>query len=113
MDSDDIVRACRAAGRGSRPGIIKIEFKDVGTKVQALRRKRKLDDFSGHGRIFIRGAKSHVERLIDINSRTLLKEIPNGRQYRVAGNGRIIQRNTQQLPQHSSGNGATQSNYQG
>jgi hypothetical protein len=60
--------------------------------VEALRQKRKLEKYKKHGNIYISGAKSHTERLIELNFRTLLKQLPNGSQLRVAGNGRLIHR---------------------
>ena len=42
--------------------------------------------------IYLKGAQSHAERLIDLNFKTILKEIPDGNKYRVTGNGRIVRK---------------------
>ena len=47
---------------------------------------------SEYRRVYLRSSKPHAERLREINFRTLLRELPNGHRYRLAGNGRIIPR---------------------
>ena len=92
MDPNLVVRAVRTPGRNNKPGLVKMEMVDLNAKVEALRRKRNLDNYERHGKIFIGAAKSHTERLIELNFRALLKQIPTGSQLRVAGNGRLIPR---------------------
>lgn len=57
-----------------------------------LRRKSKLKDSDSYGRVFVSTAKSHAERLMEINLRTLLREIPVAKDYYLAGNGRLVKR---------------------
>ena len=92
LDSTTVVRATRVPSRGTQPGLMKIEFPDVNTKVTALRAKQRLQNYDENGRIFIRSAKSHVERIIEINFRMLLKELPNGNQFRITSNGRLVRK---------------------
>ena len=44
--------------------------------------------------VWVRGAKDHVEGLIDINFNTVLKMSPAGNDYKVSGSGRIIKKET-------------------
>ena len=88
----NVVGAVRLASRDGRPGLVKIEFEDVRQKVEVLRHKHNLDlsqDFAG---TFIRSAHSHVERIVERNIKTLLKEIPNGNMYRVTGHGILVKK---------------------
>ena len=84
------VERIRSRGRG--PGLVKAEFSSVEEKVAILRNKQKLRDQEEFAKVFMRSAKSHTDRLIEINFKTLLKEIPGGADYFVAGNGRIRRR---------------------
>lgn len=40
----------------------------------------------------IRGSKSHTERILELNTQTLLNELPNGNQFRITSNGRIVKK---------------------
>ena len=48
------------------------------------------DDFKN---VFLKSSKSHAERLIELNARAILRELPQGRSLRVDSNGRIKPRN--------------------
>ena len=86
-----IIRAMHTAERNGRPGIVKIQLGSVTDKVKVLREKSKLAKSDGEYRnVYLRSSKTHTERLVDLNFRTLLHELPNGKNYRVAGNGRVI-----------------------
>ena len=107
-------------------GLLKIQLGSVKDEVQVLRNKSKLASHDGEYRnAYLRSSKTHTERLINLKFRTLLRELPNGRNYRVAGNGRVVSkedgdmyiRNRSQLSsqlvpqtmdtQTASGNGTT------
>jgi hypothetical protein len=77
----------------SRPGLIKVEFHNKEEKIEVLRAKYKLKDVSRFKRVYVRGSKTHAERIIDHNARTLLKQMPNGHLYRIAANGKIVPKN--------------------
>jgi hypothetical protein len=42
--------------------------------------------------VYIKSSKSHAERLIELNARTLLSQLPQGKNFRVDANGRIRSR---------------------
>ncbi len=51
-----------------------------------------LKDSETYKDVYIKSSKSHAERLIELNARTLLRELPQGHNFRVDANGRIKQR---------------------
>ena len=85
-----IVGAIRVGNRDGRPGVIKIELCSKEDKIEVLRNKNKLGNSDKFQKVFIRSSQSHTERLIELNFKTLLQEIPNRGQYRVTGNGRLV-----------------------
>ena len=87
-----LVNVERLIPRGQGSGIIKVEFRSVEEKVAVLRRKRSLRENEDFQHVYIHNAKSHAERLIEINFRTLLKELPCGRDYFFTGSGRLSRR---------------------
>ena len=88
-----VVRAKRIPSRNpTKPGLLKIELKDLEQKKSLLKRKRSLKDTQTYKNVYIRGSKSHVERLIELNTYTLLQELPFGEHYRITGSGRLIRR---------------------
>ena len=54
------------------------------------RNKSQLKEVQGFERVFLRSSKTHAERLMDVNFRTILSEIPRGNTFRITGNGRIV-----------------------
>lgn len=82
----------RTRARGSKPGLVKVELQSIQVKVDVLRRKAKLRDSDRFQRVYVSSAKSHAERLLDYNFRTLLREIPAGKDFYLAGNGRLMKR---------------------
>ena len=74
-------------------------------KVRVLRAKQSLKNNINFSRVYIRSYKSHVERVIELNARTILSELPTGANFRIAGNGRIIHKDrTAQLGQDGFAN---------
>lgn len=90
-------------GRG-RPGVIKVELGSVRDKVGVLRKKQMLKENPKYNRVYIRSAKTHTERLLELNFKTLLDELPQGRQFYVAGNGRLRKRQVTGLAPGAVGN---------
>ncbi|CAH1272533.1 Hypp4873 [Branchiostoma lanceolatum] len=78
--------------RGSGPGVVKVKFRSVQEKIARLRGKQKLKSHPIYEKVFIRSAKSHTDRLIELNFRTLLREIPGGKDYFITGSGRVQRR---------------------
>ena len=87
-----IVRSHRFGSRDGRAGLLKIEFNSVEDKVQVLRNKQNLKSSDLYSRTFIRSSHSHAERLIELNFKTILNELPNGGSYHVTGNGRVVKK---------------------
>ena len=80
----------------NKPGLVKISFRNLDEKILVLRNKRKLMDSQNFKRVFLKSSKSHAERLIELNARTLLQALPTGKSYRVDANGRIKSRGVNQ-----------------
>ncbi len=76
----------------NRPPLIKISFQNLDEKILVLRNKMKLKDSDEFKGVFLKSSKSHVERLIEMNARAIIRQLPQGRQLRVDANGRIKQR---------------------
>ena len=86
-----IICAMRTAEKNGRTGVVKIQLGSVTDKVKVLRQKSKLAKSDGEYRhVYLRSSKTRTERLIDLNFRTLLHELRNGKNYRGAENGRVI-----------------------
>lgn len=99
-----LVATERVRARGGRQhGLVKVELQTVQDKVDVLRRKSKLRDSESYGRVFVSSAKSHAERLMVFNLRTLIREIPAAKDYYLAGNGRLVRRSE---PGTASGRGS-------
>lgn len=89
-----IVAAARLRKRfRDKPALIKVSFENSDQKVLVLRNKYKLKEVDEYKRVFIQGAKSRMERLLETNARTILKELPHGNSYRITGSGRILKKN--------------------
>lgn len=92
-DSAQVVAAARLKNRKiNKPGLVKISFARVDQKIRVLRAKRKLAEISGYRSVFLRSSKTHTERLIELNARTILNEMPNGKDFRITANGRIVKK---------------------
>ena len=103
-----IVNTLRTPRRNGKNGVLKIELTSVDDKVHLLRNKPRLRKTPGFERVYVRSSKSHLERLMDINFRTVLSEIPQGKSYRITGNGRIVKSEDIAPPaRHSSSNSLT------
>ena len=86
-----VVRAMRTPHREGRPGVVKIQVRHLEDEKKLLTSKKELKNGTNmYKKVYIRTSKSHLERLIDLNFRTLLQELPNGPAYRVTGSGRVI-----------------------
>ncbi|VDI30742.1 Hypothetical predicted protein [Mytilus galloprovincialis] len=79
----------------NKPGLVKVSFQNAEQKIMTLRNKHKLKNSENHSRVFIQGAKSYIERLLETNARTILRELPQGKSYRISGNGRILKKTTE------------------
>ena len=89
-DDKGIARATRTPERNNKPGVLKIQLKTRQDKIDVLRNKSNLRNSAEFKNVYLRTSKSHSDRLMELNMKTLLNEIPNGEQYRIAGNGRLV-----------------------
>jgi BMFP domain-containing protein YqiC len=85
-------RFTRLVGRYGKPGIVKIELGCKDDKINILRAKSQLKHSDEFRRVYLRSSQTHAERLMSLNFREILKEIPNGNNYRVSGNGKILKK---------------------
>ena len=80
----------RLRARGPGPGVVRVEFASVREKVDVLRGKRNLKSNPEFAKVYVRSAKSHTDRIMEINFKTLLRDLPLGKDFYMAGNGRLI-----------------------
>lgn len=88
----NVTAASRLNSRFGKPGLVKISFSSLEEKKAILREKRRLRDTEKYKNVYPRSSKSHTDSLIELNARTILNEIPNGRQFRITSNGRIVKK---------------------
>ena len=91
-----IVRVMRTPVRDNNKGVFKIELDNKDDKIDILRRKASLKQTSEFRNVFLRSALSHTERLAQLNFKTILSEMPLGKELRITNNGRIIKRSPDQ-----------------
>lgn len=73
----------------NRPGLVKISFRNKEEKILVLKNKMKLKENDEFKKVFIKSSKSRVERLIERNTRSILKIIPQADTLRIDANGII------------------------
>lgn len=94
-ESVDVVAAARLRNRKfGKPALVKISFASVQDKIKILREKKQLKMVEKYKNVFLRGIKTHTERLLELNARTLL----HGKDFRITSNGWIV-RKTPERPQ--------------
>ena len=77
--------------------LVKIELAKKEEKIRVLRNKRKLKESEDDTmkQVFIQSSRTHVERLLELNVKAVLNELPNGNTYRVTANGRLVKKDRQ------------------
>ncbi|CAG2253690.1 unnamed protein product [Mytilus edulis] len=75
-----------------KPELVKMSLENTDQKILILHNKHKLKTDENYKTVFIQGAKSRIERLIENNTRAILRELPQGNQFRLTGNGRILRK---------------------
>lgn len=73
----------------NRPGLVKISFRNKEEKILVLKNKMKLKENDEFKKVFIKSSKSRVEHLIERNTRSILKIIPQADTLRIDANGII------------------------
>ena len=91
----NVVSFERKQARGTTPGLVKIAFETKEQKILVLRAKSRLAG-SSFSRVYIGAGKSHIERVLENNIKTVLNMIPDGNQYRLTGSGRLIRKQANQ-----------------
>ena len=79
---------------GNKPGLVKIALQNLQEKIRVLRNKMNLKDNPTYATVYIKSSKSHAERLIESNTRAILRELPGNHSLRIDANGRIRKRTT-------------------
>ena len=85
------VKRCPDRSTG-KPPLLKIAFENVEQKVEVLRAKVNLKRSRDFKNVYLRNSENHTERILELNAKTLLSELPNDNQYRVTANGRIVKK---------------------
>ena len=89
-----IVRVLHTEPRENTKGILKIELASKNEKVDILRHKSILKTTADFKYVYIRSSKTHTDRVMDYNFKTIIAELmpDNVSNYRIAGNGKIIKK---------------------
>lgn len=85
----------------NRPGLVKISFQNVEQKINVLRRKFVLKDTVKYKRVWLKSDKTHADRLIELNTRALIRHLTNSNNFKVDANGRIRKRQSNEQTQES------------
>ena len=75
---------------------MKITFRSLTEKVLVLRKKSNLKNNEQFKTVYVKSSKSRAERLMEQNTRALLRELPAGHDLRIDASGRLRQRNQHQ-----------------
>lgn len=85
-----VVKALRLPARGRRPGIVKIQCRNLDEKKAVLKRKFDLqNEGNPYKGVHLRTAFSHVERVHQDNIRQVLKLVEGGDQFYFTGSGKL------------------------
>ncbi len=93
-----VVRAMRLESREGKPGLVKIQVNNLDEKKKLLKHKQHLKQSGDYSNVFLRSSKPHLERLVDLNFKTMLSLVPGGQNFRITGSGRIVPKDGQQQP---------------
>ena len=91
MDTE-VINALRTPHRNDKPGIVKIEFRTKEENIKILQNKGKLQEHQTYQRVYMRSSMSHAERVNQINTQVLLREIGVNHRYRISGNRNLLNR---------------------
>ena len=86
-------KAMRVRSYNEKPGLVKIRLPSVEDKVTSINQVMAVHLLD---HLFHTDLPSHTDRLIKQNIQTLLRELPNGDNYRVTGNGRLVKKDSPQ-----------------
>jgi hypothetical protein len=80
----------RLQGRNGKPGLVKVAFDSLESKIKVLKAKRSLKAKPQYSNCWMRSSKSHAERVTELNFQALLDLIPEGDQYKLTSNGKLV-----------------------
>ena len=95
----------RLPGRDGKPGIVKVAFNSLESKVKVLKVKQQLRSNPEYSKCWLRTSKTHAERVAEMNFQKLLDMWNEGDQYKLTGNGRIVHKDD--LYEAGSGRGGS------
>lgn len=88
-----VVKAHRLETKGRRPGLVKMQFRNLEEKKTILRVKF---DLNAEGNMYkgvtMRTAFSHLERVHQDNIRQILRMVPDGDQFYFTGSGKLAKK---------------------
>ena len=82
----------RTPMKGSKPGIVKIEFQNKSDKITALRKKQMLKKKKKFEKLYMRSAFPHAERVAQYNTQVLLREIGAEKRFQISGSGKLVEK---------------------
>ena len=84
------VRCERMKSNYNKSSVVKVELKSAEEKRTLLKGKYKLRGTELYREIFMRPSQTREERLLRANMKTILAELPKGKEYRLTAHGRIV-----------------------
>ena len=78
LQNIQVLLVARTPSRDGKSGVVKCKLSSKDAKIHILRAKKVLTRKPAFESLYIHSAQTHTERLIEINTRTLLKELPGG-----------------------------------
>jgi uncharacterized protein YoxC len=76
----------------NKPGWVKISFRSLQEKITVLRNKMSLRSHDTYSRVFLKSSKTSYQRISEYNARAILRNIPQGNNFRLDASGRIKER---------------------
>ena len=84
------VRCERMKSNYNKSSVVKVELKSAEEKRTLLKGKHKLRGTELYREIFMRPSQTREERLLRANMKTILAELPKGKEHRLTAHGRIV-----------------------
>ena len=85
------VKSLQLQGRRGQPVLTKVLLESKECLIKALRSKKQLENDPTYSNTYIRGSRSHTERIARANLYTLSEFIPSLKdKYRIAANGKLV-----------------------
>lgn len=78
----------------NKPPLVKIALENREQKVNVLKMKKNLKENADFRHVWIRSSQTHAERLLHLNFKKFLSIVPEGKNYRLTGSGRVVKKTT-------------------